>query len=366
MPATPLVANTVSATTTISTSLVSGSTTASLDDSATNSATLVEETLLSALGSTTSTNNPSTTTYPIYSLTTTFTPPTACLEPTYFLFPDGLDVLTTETYVGYVGSVGGLTVANTETSIFRGVSSACFPPQFTNKVSYSPGVCPSGYATLHTDFADSIYTATCCPSGMLYNAPYTTCLSLALDDLSIVQHSATTTLQAANQSLYLLAPPITVAYHTSDLTLWTTTAASAASAPTSIVTPTSNSVHGGSSDQLTTGAQAGIGVGVALGLLAIVAATMLLLRRRRRNLASSHKEMTDLHLTKAELHDEGKTNAELGEEAAIYEVHSLSKPQEMDSMNVRAELESGWRGWEAAPGSIGKGNRQGRNRDEGF
>ena len=266
-------------------------------------------------------------------------------------------MFTTETYVGYVGSVGGPTVANTETSLFRGMSSDCFPPHFTAMVSYSPGVCPSGYETLHTDSADSTYTATCCPDGMLYNAPYTTCLSLALDDLKIVQHSSTTTLQAANLSLYVFAQPITVAYQSSDLSLWTTTSASAASAPTSIVTTTSNSIQSASSTKLTAGAQAGLGVGVAIGVLALVAAAVLFWRRRR-NIASSRGEVTGLHYSRAELHGMGRTRAELGEEEAVYEANGVSRPPEMDSMNVRAELESGWRGWEAT--DSGRRSQRGR------
>ena len=90
----------------------------------------------------------------IQSLTTTLTPPSSCFDPTYTLAPEGND------------KVSGAVVK-------RGIQQTCYPPSFyltqTNTQSYSaagfysPGVCPSGYATPTTSTSYSTTFATCCP-----------------------------------------------------------------------------------------------------------------------------------------------------------------------------------------------------------
>lgn len=104
-------------------------------------------------------------------LTTTFTPPTTCLLPTFTLKPQGNDVLEPLDFV--------------DPTVDRGIAAQCYPPGFwlatttwrlgndgvntTLLPYYSPGlICPVGYTTASVDFQGAgettSYGATCCPS----------------------------------------------------------------------------------------------------------------------------------------------------------------------------------------------------------
>ena len=115
------------------------------------------------------------TTYP--ALTTTFTPPTTCLLPTYTLAPGGQDSINYSHYSLFGSSL--LTVFE------RGIVTECYPPgfwlatttpltngsgTFTLAATYSPGLnCPVGYytaqqTTIPFDVNMTSYGAVCCPS----------------------------------------------------------------------------------------------------------------------------------------------------------------------------------------------------------
>jgi hypothetical protein len=105
---------------------------------------------------------------------------------------------------------------------------------------------------------------------------------------------------------------------------------------------------------LSTGAQAAIGIGVAV--VAILLASILaffLLRRRRRRKSSSDQVSDAGTFEKSELPGKGLERAELND-TSVNEVDGTGRPWEMDPDNVRAELEGDWRGWEA-PGHSDEG-----------
>lgn len=94
----------------------------------------------------------------IPSLTTTFTPPTTCLEPTFTLTPLGSDIAHTNF-----------------SEVSRGVRTECYPsgfwlasPSASLASWYSPGICPLGYFTVEQSIdleaSIQITSATCCPS----------------------------------------------------------------------------------------------------------------------------------------------------------------------------------------------------------
>lgn len=100
------------------------------------------------------------------------------------------------------------------------------------------------------------------------------------------------------------------------------------------------------SNSLSTGAKAGIGVGVAVGAIAVIAALVwFLLRRRRRR-----KEEGQLNtFEKAELHGEAVKESqrnvrakELGEDGQVHEMGSPDKPVEIgadEPLELPAEFE---------------------------
>ena len=94
-----------------------------------------------------------------FPLTTTFTPPAACLAPTYTLAPAGLDWHD----VVYVANASSFVY-----DITRAVDSSCYPPNFahlaTGSIAYSPGVCPQAYTTGVTSVSADVTYAICCPS----------------------------------------------------------------------------------------------------------------------------------------------------------------------------------------------------------
>lgn len=172
--------------------------------------------------------------------------------------------------------------------------------------------------------------------------------------IEIINGGRTTT----SSSQYHLATWIQVAYQAPDTSLWSS-AATSQQTPTKLL-PTL--------EPLSPGAKGGIGAGVAVGVVAIIFSAVLIwwrLNRHKRDLDTE----TDF-ATKPELHGEGKEAPplqidELGADGEIREADNTGKPAQMDHMNVRAELEGHWRGWEAPETTkgIAKG-ASGQNRGE--
>lgn len=99
-------------------------------------------------------------------LTTTFTPPASCLQPTFLLSPDGSDSASFET------------VKFNYANIYRGVYEQCYPPDYYLRTPFittdgetdgvmrhyfSPGICPSGWLGAGTNVQESTSTIVCCP-----------------------------------------------------------------------------------------------------------------------------------------------------------------------------------------------------------
>lgn len=98
---------------------------------------------------------------------------------------------------------------------------------------------------------------------------------------------------------------------------------------------------GRSKPGLSTGAEAGIGIGVAVTALLCVGLGLFAWRRRK----PSSIVLEDAY-QKAELPGQCKEWPEFGVDE-VYEADGTGRPPEVQG-NVRAELESEWRGWEVS------------------
>lgn len=308
-------------------------------------------------------------------LTTVFTPPPACVAPTYTASTEGFD------------KWDGFNTA------LRGYQESCFPPGYsliawtsspgqtttltsehrvyvTNYLPYfSPGVCPDGYHTIEqttiehsTDPATTV--ATCCPQAdMLYNTYQDLCVistnaptytflglgSLALSSASIVTRGA------------VEANVIRVAWQDSDLGFFqhntpagmpaltpasaTVSSAPRAGASTSMPSATASMPSMTSQVQPTNSASpssagvspmtaAGIGIGGTLLLVAVLAA-VLFLRRRRRNAAARALQDSKADLEDSDSHH-AQWKAELGaEERPIFEKSGLGISRPLPEMESR-------------------------------
>lgn len=112
--------------------------------------------------------------------------------------------------------------------------------------------------------------------------------------------------------------------------------------PTSLYSPSGESNNHGRE----VGLGVGLGVGIPL-LICLGAITYWMLRRRRRKNVQAVQPVEEPLAGKAELHSESKKIPELPEDATLHEAGGFAKPPEADNANMRAELESDWRGWEA-------------------
>lgn len=168
----------------------------------------------------------------------------------------------------------------------------------------------------------------------------------------------------------MLDKPIAVAWAQSDLGLFTPVSAPMLSTASKIppntggkanlATATSSNTSGlGTSDGLSTGAKAGIGVGPAFAFFAAVAAILLLLMyRRQRRSRSTQQNTSDDKIEQLPQPAESShlDNIPIVEmlsrsKAPVVEAHSDPKTVEADSGAV-AELESGWQGHEIPDDTI--------------
>lgn len=133
-----------------------------------------------------------------------------------------------------------------------------------------------------------------------------------------------------------VAPALVVTWFTGEAGLWNT------SIPTSLYSPS------GHTDNHSRDIGLGVGLGVGIPLLISLGGLIywMLQRRRRKNVQAI--STTEEPITgKAELHSESKKVPELSQDATLHEAGGFAKPPEADNANIRAELESDWRGWEA-------------------
>ncbi|KAI9712297.1 MAG: hypothetical protein M1820_001510 [Bogoriella megaspora] len=234
------------------------------------------------------------------SLTTTFTPPATCLQPTYTLSPIGKDSTRYSQY--------SLFGTSSITVFERGIVTECYPPGpalatslstdgidvYTAALTYSPGLmCPAGYytaeqQTIPIDSSSTRYSAICCPFPTPTVTPFRSTYSVS----SSLSSSASPTPTPSN------------------------TAAT-----------------------LSTGAKAGIGTGIAIaGIAAILLGWVVRLRIRK-----GRKSVNKDDFPQTELHGEslGKPRvrvAELDDVGAISEVEEVRIIRELDTQGMRAEL----------------------------
>lgn len=188
----------------------------------------------------------------------------------------------------------------------------------------------------------------------------------------------------------LFAPTIQIAWQSSDQVRWN---APATSTPTSSITRPSNTVSTiptstSSPSGLSNGAKAGIGVGAAAAGLLLVAAIVFFVWRRRtqaRNNAETHHDVVPVSNQPEAFHDDKRQSGLTGMQEHQSPPQSFpspspayqsppqdyqispqvyqSPPQEyyqasksevfrhVAERSVPAELETGWRGWEASTGN---------------
>ncbi|KAI9926515.1 hypothetical protein MW887_004283 [Aspergillus wentii] len=219
-------------------------------------------------------------------LTTTFTPPSSCLNDLWL--------------VGKSGS-GWMNLGPTSTS-------ECLPSGWATSSYFSPGICPSGYviASSGVVYAGTVTesAATCCPvvDGRTYSPrdTYTAWSEVCQwrpESTATTEYnytwvdsdgytSSTTGSMSSNghvnaygvsirwQSTDFSTPPATAAISTIAFVDATSTSESSSLSPTNSDPPSSRS-------GLSSGAKVGIGVGVAVGAILVIALVLALLFIRR-------------------------------------------------------------------------------------
>ncbi|THY69758.1 hypothetical protein D6C86_08848 [Aureobasidium pullulans] len=205
-------------------------------------------------------------------LTTIFTPPASCSTRPFTL------AATNNSTIGTWDAQYNSTYA-------------CYPPSWnTAKVNYYlPGVCPEGYNYVGIFSYQTTTSANCCPYGM--SLVDNNCQTVISTPTYALMPDLTDTFAISN-GFTGLATPINVAWRSADSQSFTPAAApvlavaSAWNLPTSTRTAdteTSSAVL--SSDGLSTGAKAGIGVGVAAAVLILLGILLFFFLRRRKQRA---------------------------------------------------------------------------------
>ncbi|PLB47692.1 hypothetical protein P170DRAFT_426923 [Aspergillus steynii IBT 23096] len=240
-------------------------------------------------------------------MTTRFTPPTDCATS-----------WTYEPYSYNSVAPSGLIMQNCN-SIVR----SCFPSGFAGEGRkapgqiYSPGYCPMGYTSADVAIKGPVTSAICCLSDYSYTASvmhYSNLPSATYAGCTSELHESSSTIVSARAKennrgtqvqgpIVMWAQPITIQLEASDLSLFvpvtsttessseptptpkqtssdttrSTGSASSAAQPSQDVTSTGDSGSSG----LSTGAKAGIGIGAAVGGVAILGVLAFWLFRRR-------------------------------------------------------------------------------------
>ncbi|KAK3990451.1 hypothetical protein QBC44DRAFT_64095 [Cladorrhinum sp. PSN332] len=208
----------------------------------------------------------------IVPLTTTFIPPPDC---------------SSNLLIRYGSSVFE---ANLVTS--GAAASRCYPPGFRS-VTFSPGICPSGWTgafamTLGMQPTES--RNICCPAGYtahpsyVQEVGYLSCSSTSVNLNGIAMNYitsgsfGTTVTSGTFISIFVWHEGFAVQWRDGDFA--TSSLSSPTATTSSTATPTPSDSSQGDSG-LSTGAKAGIGIGAALGSILLLLVAFLLWRRRR-------------------------------------------------------------------------------------
>nr|POF02285.1 hypothetical protein CFP56_65550 [Quercus suber] len=323
-------------------------------------------------------------------LTTTFTPPVHCVETTFTLsaaggydqwpspggqlfrgadpscFPDGFGAATEQVIAHLLSSTTGrhssrqrqfvrcTTVLSTDSLCLLVLRQQPVAPLFDQR----PCMCCTFAANVsrqseadegHSDTingASNVFSS----SGN-FGGQSAICWGDFLESAVIIlSEGATTTL--STQEPDITASAILIAWQSSDI-ITTPTGASPGSTITSVSSPTvltvtrSVSATASAASGLSTGAQAGIGVGTVIAGIALLAVAGFFFLRRRKSLGALAAG-DDAVGEKAELPGQGLERSELATEQTIHEKDGGMLSREADGGNVLAELDGNWRGHEFA------------------
>ena len=219
-------------------------------------------------------------------LTTIFTPPQSCLDAPFTL----------------AGNTSRMSFAWRDESE---TSSGCYPKSFSSLQWewgwYSPGVCPSAWSIGASRTISSgnqpLTQAWCCPSGMYVQqflsdngSTYQYCTSTANNTDIIDTGDGLTKTTSTTSTFLAIQYPMSVEWVSSDVTRYSAAfAPMLAGSATSIASSASSGAHVLSNVDtvpiehdplLTTADKAGIGAGVAVGALLIIAAIVFWISRR--------------------------------------------------------------------------------------
>jgi len=221
-------------------------------------------------------------------LTSNFTVPSSCFGPIFTLSPKGNDVLSIYSPYGF----------STMTAITRGGLTNCYPSDYLSvskgsnatltkdgvpsvivyQSYYSPALCPVGHMNVQQHVVGLVTSAVCCPSGKQPIEVKNYCYDKIGGSVTVVNGSSTITPYIDN----VYESAVTVAWQSSDLSLWFPRSPSTASATTTATTTTpATGTPQPSSNDISKGATVGIGVGIGFGILFIGAATAFWYWRRR-------------------------------------------------------------------------------------
>ncbi|KAJ5100438.1 hypothetical protein N7456_006490 [Penicillium angulare] len=276
-----------------------------------------------------------TTTTPL-PLTTTFSPPEACMTDTWFIeYVSGINYYT-EIITG-TNTSWWLSLGPTKTS-------TCFPSGYQTNTDfyYSPGVCPSGYwiaqETVLTTGTETETRGTCCPNN--YQAQTETnlawythnaCTSYNPTSTQVWKFTKAGTTSSTTRADGINAPGISIRWKEGEVVPQTSTFASStsiATAPTATEDPTPPESNGG----LSTGAKIGIGVGVAVGGIVIIALLAFFCLYRRKNKSS---ELSGSENPRSEM----RPVVELSDNYRPAELQaSFARPVEMDGHGQQSDL----------------------------
>lgn len=143
----------------------------------------------------------------------------------------------------------------------------------------------------------------------------------------------------------IVTAPIIVAWQSSDNDFLRRLSTSTTDISSAIAKSSVSSVTSDHKNALSVGTQAGIGVGVSVTSILIIAVVIGLFWNRLRRSKTKSEPQHDTQQEKAELPGNG-VDRQLGDDGILYEAENTSEPPEAAGI-PRAELESDWEGWEA-------------------